>query len=61
MKPGKVPLSVDEVISNMDDDCKAVFVIDAWVKWPMRIIIGAAVVWIVRALVVAQIRGVLHP
>lgn len=60
----KNPLSVDEVIerSAFDADPDAVLLrMDRVALWPMRVVIGGAIVWIVRALVVAYIHGVLLP
>lgn len=60
----KQPLSVDEVIekSAFNSDPEAVLLrIDRVAIWPMRIAIGGAIFWIVRALVVAYFHGVLLP
>lgn len=60
----KQPLTVDEVIerSAFDADPEAVLLrIDRVALWPMRIAIGGAIVWILRALVVAYFHGVLLP
>lgn len=56
------PLSVDEVLAARElYQGDTVSRIDAWLKWPMRIVVGGAALLIAYSLVDAYFRGVLHP